>query len=150
MKIGRYSCVFLFFLASCMANRNGSEGQLYEVADSFATNYFNLRYKNACKFCTDASHQWLRFAASNVKQADLDVIHNTEEPAQIEVNEVNYTSDSTALVNITVSNFLLMDSIESCGRMVKSAGFRLNAVIDQDKWLIRMEGLPQSGRRNHD
>lgn len=150
MKMSHYSWIFLLFLASCMTNRNGSEEQLYEVADSFATNYFNLRYKNACNFCTGDTHQWLRFAASNVNQADIDMLHKTDEPAHIEINEVNYTSDSTAVVNMTVSNFLKMDSIESCGHIVESATFRLNAVIDNNKWLIRMEALPRSGRRNHD
>ncbi|MBR5929578.1 MAG: hypothetical protein IKZ93_06300, partial [Prevotella sp.] len=54
------------------------------------------------------------------------------------------------IVNISVQNFLSMDSIGKAGRMTDEASFRLNAQIQNGKWRIRMEGPLRSEKRSRD
>lgn len=48
------------------------EEQLRMDADSFAVNYYNWHFEKALRYCTPESEKWLRFASSNVHQADVD------------------------------------------------------------------------------
>ena len=150
MKFLLYNCFFAVLISSCVSNRNGSEEQLYEVVDSFANNYFNLRYSNAMRFCTDDSHRWLKWAASNVTQEDIDVLHKTDKAASVQVESAESINDSLSTVRITVNNYLLMDSIGKPGRIVKSDNFIIRAIIKDGKWLVRMEALPRSEKKSHD
>ena len=112
--------------------------------------YFNYDFNKARRFCTDDSEKWLQFAASNVQQEDVDLLRQQEEPATVDVDEWDYTSDSTASVHVNVHNYLRMDSIGKAGRMTDEGQYVLNAVIHQGKWFIRMANLPRSEKRSHD
>ena len=148
----RYSFLLLVLpmLIACGENRDGSEEQLVEVADSFSLGYFNYDLQKAKRFCTDDSEKWLQFIASNIQQEDVDILRQQEVSATVEVGEVSYTGDSSAVVNITVQHFLKMDSIGKTGVMTDEADFRLNAHIHNGRWYIRMEGPLRSEKRSHD
>ena len=148
----RYSFLFmvLMMLVACGESKDGSEDQLMEVVDSFAVSYFNYDLMKAQRFSTVDSEKWLQFIASNIQQEDVDILRQQELPATVEIGEVNYTGDSSAIVNISVHNFLSMDSIGKVGRMTDEASFRLNAQISNGKWRIRMEGPLRSEKRSRD
>lgn len=148
----RYSFLLLVLpmLIACGENRDGSEEQLVEVADSFSLGYFNYDLQKAKRFCTDDSEKWLQFIASNIQQEDVDILRQQEVSATVEVGEVSYTGDSSAVVNITVQHFLKMDSIGKTGVMTDEADFKLNADIHNGRWYIRMEGPLRSEKRSHD
>lgn len=148
----RYSFLLLVLpmLIACGESRDGSEEQLVEVADSFSVGYFNYDLQKAKRFCTDDSEKWLQFIASNIQQEDVDILRQQEESATVEVGEVSYTGDSSAVVNITVQHFLKMDSIGKTGVMTDEADFKLNADIHNGRWFIRMEGPLRSEKRSHD
>ena len=150
MKINCLSLLPVLLLTACGGSRDGSEDQLREAVDSFAVSYFNYDFNKARRFCTDDSEKWLQFAASNVQQEDVDLLRQQEEPATVDVDEWDYTSDSTASVHVNVHNYLRMDSIGKAGRMTDEGQYVLNAVIHQGKWFIRMADLPRSEKRNHD
>lgn len=137
-------------LIGCGESRDGSEEQLMEVVDSFSVGYFNYNLQKAQRFSTVDSEKWLQFIATNIQQEDVDILRQQELPATVEIGEVNYTGDSSAIVNISVQNFLSLDSIGKAGVMTDEASFRLNAQIQNGKWRIRMEGPLRSEKRSRD
>lgn len=126
------------------------EADITEAADSFAAGYFNLDFAKAKRFCTPESEKWLRFRATNVLQEDIDILKKQQTCATCSVSSVKITSDTTAIVACKVENYLRTDTLGRPGCMTRSGSCTLKAVKRADAWFIKMEGLPQNGRRNHD
>ena len=120
----------------------GSEKQLTEDADSFATYYYNWHFEKAVKFCTPESEKWLRYAASNVKQADIDLLHAKREDAAVSIEDIDYPDEKNATVSISVSNFLKMDTIGKVAHIQESATFLLPMTLHDGMWKIVLSELP--------
>lgn len=134
------TCCFIF----CSGHER-SERQLRENAYTFANNYFNWHLAKALPYCTPESKKWIAYVASNVRQEDIELLRSKGEDARIEINDVIYAdNDSMARVSISASNFLQMDSIEAKARIIGQANFEILMVLREGKWMVRMEGLPQS------
>ena len=137
-------------LSTCQ-HHEGSEDQLIEYADSFATLYYNWHFEQALKYCTSESEKWLIYAASNVHQADIDSLRAKEEDATIEHGDIlYYDNDTTATIDITAKNFLQMDSIGQVAHLVYEANFTIPMVLRHGKWMVRMGSLPRSEKQSHD
>ncbi|MBP5277188.1 MAG: hypothetical protein J6Z18_01665 [Prevotella sp.] len=154
MKINYLLIVICALFFSCEQPVQRNEELLAEVADSFCVRYFNYDFVGASKYCTDDSQRWLQFAASNVTEKDLQILYEQETPARIEVTDIAYHEpDTTAIVTVVVENYWDMDKIEDESRSLvhhRVGVFRFPLVRQQDIWRIRMEDLPQSGKRSHD
>ena len=129
---------------SCLTNKEEREVPIEERVDSFATAYFNWRFHKAIKYVTPESEKWIRYAASQVHKADLELINSQEEGASIEIEDIEHTDDSTANVRIKVSNYMRMDTIGKAGRMIDTAHFTLLARYQQSQrlWMIMLTELP--------
>lgn len=127
-------------VASC--GRDGDEDQLKADVDSFAVHYFNWRYQDAVPYCTEESLPWLRFAASNVHQEDVDSLRAMDSGAACSIDAVDYTSDSTATVRLKVENFLHKDTIGGVSHLVEAASVELPLVY-RDKWKVHLKALPR-------
>ena len=68
----------VYTLTGCQSHQ-GDEDQLENDIDSFATYYFNWQFPKTQKYCTQSSEPWLRYAASNVHQADVDLLRTKAE-----------------------------------------------------------------------
>ena len=147
-------CLLLFILATTIACKNthhAKTSHIEEVADSFATNYFNAMYQQAARFTTPESEPYLHFAASQIGQEDIDVLNQQEEHATIEIKNVEYEDgDTTATVSLNVMNYLCMDTIGKPGHIVENGDFKITLVYTNKQWRVRMEGLPQNEKTNHD
>lgn len=140
--LGGSALFLLLAMASCLPHE-GSEKQLKEDIDSFATYYYNWHFAKALKYCTPESEKWLRYAASNVHQADIDLLHAKAEDATIEIDDVDFLDDEvSANVNIHVTNFLQMDTIGQEAHLVKKASFQIPMVIHQGKWKVKLKQMP--------
>ena len=96
----------------------------------FATPYLDLRLK---------------------KEEDIDLLNQQEEPATIEIQNVEIEDgDTTATVSMNVMNYLCMDTIGKAGHMVENGEFKIMLVFKNKQWRVRMEGLPQNEKMNHD
>ena len=139
-----------YTLTGCQSHQ-GDEDQLENDIDSFATYYFNWQFPKTQKYCTQSSEPWLRYAASNVHQADVDLLRTKAEAATIEINDIDFSDDgANATFSITVYNFLQMDTIGQEAHLVEEADFHLPMRIENGVWKIRMVNLPRSERRNRD
>ena len=110
--------------------RPSAEG---DVAEKFANEYFNLRYKNAAQYCTKESEKFLKFAASQISNDDLAVL-----------------KDAESEVTVKVSNYFEADTIGKTGRIVDEGLFKLSLVKENKKWKVRMEGLPRNEKQSRD
>ena len=140
----------VYTLTGCQSHQ-GDEEQLENDIDSFATYYFNWQFPKTLKYCTQSSESWLRYAASNVHQADVDLLRTKAEDATIDINDIDFSDDGTnATVSITVHNFLQMDTIGQEAHLVDEAEFQLPMSMENNAWKIRMVNLPRSGKRSRD
>ena len=127
----------------------GDKKQMEEYTDSFAIHYFNWQFKKAIPYCTQESEKWLRYAASNVHQEDVDALRGMEQGAQTEVGDIQFgNDDSMATVKITVKNYLRMDTIGKMGHVVAGdSHFTLPLVYHNMKWKIHLTRLPKPDKQ---
>src|SRR5574344_1506204 len=145
-------CLLLMasLFAGCGNSPKGGEDSVETDVKAFADAYFNYEFPKAAKYCTPESERWLRYASSNVHQADVEVLRNAEEGASIKVDDIIYNDDdSTGYACITVNNYLRIDTIGKAGRMIDEGKFKLPMILRNNKWTVRMEGLPRSEKPNH-
>lgn len=141
------ACLTLFSLCS----KEPKKSQLEVVVDSFAIHYFNCQYKESLPFVTKGSQKWLYYAASQITLEDIETLQAQTESATHEVENIaTKGKETSAQVSIHVNKFLQLDSIGRPGHFIEHATFTLKAVKENGKWKIKMEGLPQSERRNRD
>lgn len=137
-------------LCSCSGQTPSANKGLQQCADSFSAYYFNCLYTDALRFATPDSRKWLEVAASNITAADIDLLHQQEHEANVNT-EITNATDTTAQVVVSVSDYMVKDTIGVTGHMIHHTDtYVLMAVMTDGKWRIRMEGLPQSGKRSHD
>ena len=146
----------LLFILCCLAfsgcyeAETAPDAKVLVRAAEFADAYFNYNFEKARKMVTPESEKWLRFAASNVTQEDVDLLNTQEESATVEAVDYERTNDSTLVVTVAVRNFLKKDSLGKEGVIADEATFFLTAVQHGGDFLIRMEGLPRSERQSRD
>ena len=140
----------LMLLNGCNGHQ-GSESQLKESADSFSNAYFNWQFKRAVPYVSNSSVVWLRYAASQVHQEDVDSLRKKAQGASCKINDVNFNDDDvTATVLVTVKNYLRMDTIGNVASNIDKAVFKLDMKYENNQWKVKMAGLPRSEKQNHD
>lgn len=149
LLFGHHSAGYAMLLGIAMATlqgcqpHEGSESQLKEDVDSFATYYYNWHFEKAMKYCTPSSEVWLKYASSNVHPADVDLLRAKQEDATIELGDIDFHDDEvSATVSIKVSNFLVMDSIGKAAKLQNEATFQLPMVIHEGKWKVDLKAMP--------
>lgn len=139
-------CPFLLLATGFGCGSGNSDRDKAETAaSSFAQAYFNYNFDEAAKFCTQDSRRWLSFAASNIYEADVEVLRNMETGATAEVTDMDFSDeDSTAVATVEVANFMQRDTIGKAGRVIDAAVFALTLVRRDGVWKVRMASLPRS------
>lgn len=133
-----------------MLSKTNSQ-QASVCVDSFCASYFNYNFVKAARFCTNSSYKWLQYAASQINEADVEILRQQKVPATYYIMELNCNeNDSVAFVRVQINDFLQLDSIGKAGAIIEKATFQLKLVKIADQWLVRMEGLPRSEKQNHD
>lgn len=137
----------IVLLAACQGE-NITEGAAGKAAHNWAEAYFNWDFPEAANYVTTESERWLRYAASNVTEADLEQLRQLDTAITIEA--VDMGNDTSATATIRVTDFLRQDSIGRAGSRTAEGLFHILLVKRDNKWKVRMEGLPQSERQSHD
>ena len=139
-------CLLATLLMTGCADNN-SEAE--HVARQWGEAYFNYDFKHALDFVTPESERWLRFAASNITQADLEALQANGQ-ATVELDGYYAGSDTTGTAYFNVSNWLCPDSIGRAGSRQEQASFQVSMVNRDGRWMVRMEGLPRSEKQSRD
>lgn len=137
-----FTIASIYAFSSCQEHE-GSEDQLKADVDSFAIHYYNWHFPRAIKYCTPESVKWLQYAASNVHDADIELLQKKPNDATIEISDIDYGDDEvTATITLSVENFLQMDTIGQEAHLVTNAEFHLPMVLHQGKWKVKLDKLP--------
>lgn len=131
----------LLLCHSC--DTDGEKQQIGTFATQFAQDYFNCRYRQALQSCTPESAKWLHYAASNITQADLDVLNSRDKEATCDVVDIATTSDSTSVATLKIKDFFLLDSIGKPGTINDEALLELTMKRAGDKWQVQLSALPR-------
>jgi outer membrane lipopolysaccharide assembly protein LptE/RlpB len=145
MKINYLKTVLLLILLSIVCGCGQSHRDhksIDEVVDSFATSYFNWKFEKALKYVSLESERWLYFVASNVHQADIDILKKQDEDATVSIDNVDI-KDSDAIAYITVHNYLRMDTIGKEGRIIKKAKFAFHLNHNNSCWMVVLNEVPR-------
>ena len=142
----------LFFLtaitmASCNVGIEGDDAAL-DVAANWADAYFNCDFHEAANYATPESDKWLRFAASNTTEQDLQTLEGKATATADEYfTEAN---DTLRVVTLHVRNFLKPVAVGAPAQLQEEGTFLVTVVKRDGKWKVRMEGLPQSEKQSRD
>lgn len=141
--------VSAWLLNACSHADGDADAAVKERARQFAEAYFNYDFAGARRFVTPESEKWLRFAASNVTQEDVDLV-NAVSPESVEMvaTACQHEDDSTARVMVIVYNAVLKDSLGQPAHVAEEAEFTLTLVSRDGGYLVRMEGLPRNERQS--
>ncbi len=120
----------------------GGKNDPRSVVDSFATSYFNWRFKEAEHCVTRQSIKWLRFAASQVESEDVDSLRAMNFAPIIDVQEINDIDDSTVMATVSVSDFLALDSIGKHPRKTAIRKFQIPVSLNGNYWRVKLTRLP--------
>lgn len=140
----------LLLCIGCEQSEKDLDAEVLERVAAFAEAYFNYDFEKALKMVTPDSEKWLRFAASNVTQEDVDLLNAQEGVATVDAEGYERLNDSTLAVRLTVRDFLTKDSLGAAGRIEAEGQFRFVAIRQDKSFLVRMEGLPRSERQSRD
>ena len=131
---------------SCGDKRSAEDEIAGQCVGKFAEAYFNYNLPEALKYCTADSRKWIRFAASNISDSELDTLRARTDRAKVEIMEIKRDGNNnggTAVVK--VSDFMSYGEIGRPHTIVPQAWCELAFVVEDGKCLVRMEGLPQNG-----
>ena len=143
--------LFFFLTAITMASCNvGIEGDdaALDVAANWADAYFNCDFHEAANYATPESDKWLRFAASNTTEQDLQTLEGKATATADDYFTV--ANDTLRIVTLHVKNFLKPVAVGSPAQIQEEGTFLVTVVKRDGKWKVRMEGLPQSEKQSRD
>lgn len=143
MKIKSFVAVAMILLIACSSSSDVDES-IRKNAVAFADSYFNLDFHAALDLSTSESRKWICYVASNVSEADLEVLRSYGHAATVNIDRVDVLGDTTAVAKLSVGGFLCTDSIGRPGHIVDEATFSLSMVRRGDRWLVRMASPLQS------
>lgn len=135
-------------LCACSERGGEEDDVIISTVNGFAIAYFNYDFQEALSYVTPESVKWLRFAASNVLDSEVEILKTQRERTTHDVGEITYTSDTTAVVECKVCNVLVRDTFGCPGRIVNETSFSLNVVKYNGQWRVRMEDLPRSEKQS--
>lgn len=146
-----YSLFLCFLLTSCQLQDSSSASAVDSSLSKWAEAYFNFDYKEAIEYMTPESAKWIRFAASNITEKDVEFIREHSDKTLIEITDRQMVEgDSVCNARIHVSNFVQLGTGANGNQVIDNADFIIRMVKRNGNWLVRTEGLPRSGRQSRD
>jgi hypothetical protein len=137
-------------LTACTDGVDSQQEKAGRAATAFSEAYFNYDFKRALELTTPESAKWISFAASNITQEDVDLLNTRDGGVVVDLDECQMVNDTTYEAVLTVDNYMAADSIGRPGEFRNGGEFRLKVVLRNNKWQVKMEGLPQNEKRSRD
>lgn len=149
MNMKQFLLLLPFLLSGCqLADRESM--QVKQVAEDWAEAYFHFEYQQAARYTTAEGYRWLQFAASNINEADINVINQYINDITTSVSDVYVGNDTMAVAAVHVNHWFSPDSIGYAGSMKSDGTFDVELVKRNGEWKVRMACLPQSEMQSRD
>lgn len=108
----------LFFCLACaLACSCGGGGGPEEVAERFLGAYLDCDFARAQRMASEGVADQLWWRASQLTEADLEVLNGREGSVEVEAEETRMTGADSCLVWLRARDALLMDSIGQVARI---------------------------------
>ncbi|WP_321517227.1 DUF4878 domain-containing protein [uncultured Bacteroides sp.] len=107
-----------------------------KVAVNFSKAMYNLNFDDAKKYCTPDASKILSFIASNIKEEDLKLLKKSGDVDVSVVESTLNSGDSTATVNLKISNYIQINIMSGKSTIEKEKEERVDLVKVKDKWLV--------------
>lgn len=130
--------LFISIFSSCSEgkNENKDEREIHTLADSFATKFYCMKFKDAASFSDEKCQQHLKFLSSNINEEDINTIKKSAELPEFDIDKINVKNDNEANVSIELRNIYLLDSIGTKPVFVENATHTLLAKKINGVWKI--------------
>jgi len=138
----------LLLLTGCGETAENDDA-VRKVAEAWGDAYFNCDYHEAEQYVTEESGKWLRFAASNTTQSDLELLQNQNATVKAD-DYFSVASDTLHVVRLKVENYLSPTALGEASRQEAEGVFEVTVVKRANGWQVRMEGLPRSEKQSRD
>ena len=149
MKKTSFLALGILLLTSCVEQEPVPNAEARNRVQAFAEAYFNYDFQRAAELVIPESMKWLRFAASNITQQDIDQLNAQEMPTVVDVTDYwQAPGDSTGTATVEVTDYLQKTTVGGGMQLVDEATFQLSVVEREGVYYVRMEGLPRSGRQS--
>ena len=139
MKIRFLPIITLLFCAFCSCSteneENKDEQEIQAIIDSFATQYYCWRFKDAARFSTEKQVQHLRYLSSNVHESDIKTLTSSSERPEFTLGEIDITGE-TATATLKLSNIYQMDSLGIAPQLYKEATHHLHLSKENGEWRV--------------
>ena len=139
MKIRFLPIITLLFCAFCSCStgneENKDEQEIQTLVDSFATQYYCWRFKDAARFSTEKQVQHLRYLSSNVHESDIKTLTSSSERPEFTLGEIDITGE-TATATLKLSNIYQMDSLGTAPQLYKEATHHLLLTKENGQWKV--------------
>ena len=142
--------IMLLLLNGCQLHDDNGSGAVDKSLQEWAEAYFTFKYEDALEYMTPESEKWIRFAATNITEKDIDFINRQNNVVKVDILDRQISADTTCISRIRVSDFVQLGFVGQENKVVDQAEFQIPLVQRDGKWLVRMEGQLQSGRQSRD
>ena len=140
MQKSIFIAIIAMLMYSCCDLSGDAKETIKKDIIGFSDAYFNFKLEEAAHFCTESSKKWIRFYASNIHLADLEVIRSQKNSAQIHIDDIIYNAeDSTGIAVVRVENFISLDTLGLPGHIVDQSVFHISFILHNGTCLVRME-----------
>ena len=125
------------------------DNEATKAAVAWGEAFFNCNYHEAEQYCTPESAYWLKFAASNTTQQDLDLL--AHQSATVEATDYfPEANDTLRIVELRVNHALKLSALGSAVQQADESRYHIVVVKHEGSWKVRMAGLPRSERQSRD
>jgi hypothetical protein len=137
----------LLLLTAC--GMVSDDDEAIRVAETWGNAYFNCDYPRAAEYSTKESERWLRFAASNTTEGDLQLLRDQRAVATAS-DFFTAANDTLRVVTLHVDHYVKPALLGQQTAKQADGEFHVTVVKRGRQWRVRMEGLPRSEKQSRD
>ena len=127
--------IWIFSSCSLQNNKSKDEIEIEAVADSFTTQYYYWRFKDAATFSSEDFKHQLLFLSSNISKSDIEELKSSTQAPEISIDDISI-SDDQATVKLQLQNIFVLDSIGALPHLEEEATHVLLLKKENGKWKV--------------
>lgn len=128
--------ICIFSSCSIRNEENKDELEIQAVTDSFATQYYCWRFKDAARFSNQDFQQHLRYLSSNVHEADIKELTSSSATPEFSIDKISITNDHEAIVILKLRNIYQMDTLGTKAHLIDKTTHKLILNKNNEKWEV--------------
>ncbi|MFA4047440.1 hypothetical protein HPS54_04255 [Prevotella sp. PCHR] len=154
----KYHFLILFLLSltavlSCnklRTNGNDETETIKSVVSDFSYSYFNYRFNDAVKLCTEDMKKTISYVATNINEEDITSLRDKETAATCEAGDIVLVNDSCAEAECVVNDYYVKENIGETGKITNKSECRIMLIKNNGKWRVKKVIPLRNGKPSRD